>query len=112
VNAAETITPETLCNVHNADRRVLLINPTDSASIVVEATGRGVGPDRNGRLRHAVSSVQQPDRYPTRSRRLSVRNCPQAARISCPRGVRIGAANPAALTIPANRSSAAFPLAS
>src|ERR1700712_4435517 len=51
-------------------------------------------------------------RYPALPRRLSVRNCPQAARISCPRGVRIGAANPAAITIAANRSRAALPLGS
>ncbi len=32
--------------------------------------------------------------------------------MSCPRGVRIGEANPAAFTIPANRSNAALPLGS
>ena len=62
----------------------------------------------------SLSTVSDPCHAPApaRSRRLSVRNCPQAARISDPRGVRIGAANPAAITIPANRSSAAFPLGS
>ena len=40
-------------------------------------------------------------------RLLSVRNWPQAARMSRPRGVRTGEAKPASMTICANRSMAA-----
>src|ERR1035437_8429386 len=41
-----------------------------------------------------------------RSRRLSVCNCPQAARMSRPRGLRTGEENPASMTIVAKRSMA------
>lgn len=37
----------------------------------------------------------------------ALRNCPHAARISRPRGVRTGAENPAAITISENRAIAA-----
>ena len=47
-----------------------------------------------------------------RASTVSVFSCPQAARISCPRGVRTGAAKPAFMTICENRRIASGVLVS
>ncbi len=59
-------------------------------------------PARNRQQKPGSRGVRRPRRYP-RSRSLSVRNWPQAARISRPRGSRTGEAYPAADTMAAKR---------
>ena len=61
--------------------------------------GRGEIPAPTARRRPAPAA-----QAPTRP--ASVRNCPQAARMSRPRGVRTGDENPASITTAANRAIA------